>query len=73
MFVISRMGLNYEDYSAVGNTRKDDIQQKQLLFAFSKKSLVVNFFISIFVYYYSLSILNVCNILSSYKKRAFLF
>lgn len=73
MFVISRMGLNYEDYSAVGTLEKMIIQQKQSLFAFSKKTLVVNFLISKFVCYYSIFILNVCNILSSYKKRAFLF
>lgn len=52
-----------------GTLEKIIIQQKQSVSAFSKDTLVVNFLISKFVYYYSISILNVCNILSSYKKQ----
>lgn len=39
MFVMSRMGLNYEDYSAVGNTRKDDNSAEAIIVCVFQKNL----------------------------------
>ena len=40
MFVISRMVLNYEDYSALGNTRKDDNSTEAIIVCISQRNLL---------------------------------
>lgn len=40
MFVISRMGLNYEDYSALGNTRKDDNSTEAIIVCIFQRNLL---------------------------------